>query len=322
MAALTPATKDLLFIVGLGLTASALVATVRRMLLFSRDASIIPPSENKPSYITQDVEDSLKLGTLDKLLDSPNFCIQETTAIIICERALHDGTTIDALLWHIAQPNHDLREKGIRALSMMLNSSTVKIINKPSTYAALVKSLEYSVTDYEHNGYDLDWDNWHLRDIAEQGCLMILGQLVDKYGIEGVVKARFVERWLAKEPWGDTDEERFFFFAESLRKNYRLNEITVPLFRDRIGRRQLIKAKLIPHQFEMGTRQRDTRMINGESTAGEDFDGMFVESRRRRDQSAEDDRIRRRNREAMVLNDGTRPLGRDDIIQRDSTFSR
>jgi len=205
----------------------------------------------------------------------------------------------------------------------MINSSTVKIINKPATYAALVKSLEYSVTDYEHNECDPEWDNWHLRDIAEQGCLMILGQLVDKYGVEGVVKTRFVDRWLAKEPWGDTEEERIFNFTDSLRKSHRINEIVVPLFRDRIGRKQLIKAKLLPPDLELNlNRHRDTRMINGESTAGEDFDGMFVESRRRRDQSAEDDRIRRRHREAMVLNDGTRPLGRGDIIQRDSTFSR
>ena len=80
------------------------------------------PSENKPQYITQAVEDSLKVSTLDKLLDSPNFSIQETTAIIVCERALHDGATIDVLLWYITRPDHELREKGIRALTMMMNS--------------------------------------------------------------------------------------------------------------------------------------------------------------------------------------------------------
>jgi hypothetical protein len=62
---------------------------------------------------------------------------------------------------------------------------------------------------------------------------------------------------------------------------------------------------------------RDVRMINGESTAREDFDRMFVESRRRRDQSSEEKYLRRRYREAMVLNDGTQPLRRDDIIQRE-----
>lgn len=95
------------------------------MLQFSRDASIIGAVENKPSYITQDVEDSLKLSTLDKLLDSPNYSIKETTNIIICERALHDEPTMDALLWHIAQPEHDLRVKGIRALAMILNDCMV-----------------------------------------------------------------------------------------------------------------------------------------------------------------------------------------------------
>ena len=125
MAALTPAGKDLLFVLGLGITASAVIASVKWMLMFSRDASVIGAVENKPSYITQEVEDSLKPSTLDKLLDSSNYCIQETTAIIICERALHDEATMDSLLWHIAQPEHHLREKGIRALSMMMNSCMI-----------------------------------------------------------------------------------------------------------------------------------------------------------------------------------------------------
>ena len=199
--------------------------------------------------------------------------------------------------------------------------ATVHTIHKPQAYSALVKSLEYSLTDYEHNAYDPEWDNWHLRDVVEQGCLLVLGQLVDKMGMEGVdglVKSHFVERWLAKEPWGTNDKERQTNFSDSLRKVNRLNEIAIPLFRDNKGRKDLIKAKLVPADIEAGLNMvRDVRMINGESTAGEDFDGMFVESRRRRDQSSEEEHIRRRHREAMVLNDGTRPLGRGDIIQRE-----
>jgi hypothetical protein len=122
MAAISPATQDRLFIFGLGLATFAVLGAMRQMLVHYRNNAAIPPSENKPQYITQDVEDSLKLSTLDKLLDSPNYCIQETTAIIICERALHDGTTIDVLLWYITRPDHKLREKGIRALTMMMNS--------------------------------------------------------------------------------------------------------------------------------------------------------------------------------------------------------
>jgi hypothetical protein len=122
MAAISPAAQGRLFVFGLGLATVAVIGVMRQMLVHYRDAALIPPSENKSQYITQDVEDSLKLSTLDKLLDSPNYCIQETTAIIICERALHDGITIDVLFWYITRPDHKLREKGIRTLTMMMNS--------------------------------------------------------------------------------------------------------------------------------------------------------------------------------------------------------
>jgi hypothetical protein len=122
MAALSPATQDRLFIFGLGLATSAVIGAMRQLLVHFRDAAALPPPENKSHYITQNEEDSLKLGTLDKLLDSPNYCIQETAAIIICERALHDAVAMDALLWYITQPEHNLREQGIRALTMMMNA--------------------------------------------------------------------------------------------------------------------------------------------------------------------------------------------------------
>ncbi len=192
------------------------------------------------------------------------------------------------------------------------------MINKPEAWAALVKSLEYSITDYKHNKFDPEWDNWHLRDVVEQGCLMILGQLVDKFGPVGLIKSRFVERWLAKEPWADDESDRMMRFADSLHNKHRLSELSMPLFRDHAGRKQLIKANLVPAELLTDPNfVRDVRMINGEGTAGEDFDGMFVDNRRRRDQSSEEDHIRRRHREAMVLNDGTRPLERGDIIQRE-----
>lgn len=196
----------------------------------------------------------------------------------------------------------------------------MSLISKPKTYAALVKCLEYSITDYEHNEYDPEWDNWHLRDVVEQGCLVILAQMIDKFGVEGVVKSRFVERWLVKEPWGGADDdERQLNFMDSLTKRYRLNEICLPLFRDSAGKKALQDAKLLPvGKLDYNESEVDIRMTNGEGTAGEDFDGMFVDSSRRpRDRSSEEEHLRRRHREAMVLNDGTRPLGRGDIIERE-----
>lgn len=122
MAALSPAAQDRLLLLGLGITACGVLGLMRRLLISYREAAIVPPSEIKPQYITQDVEDSLKLSTLNKLLDNPNYSIQETTAVIICERALHDEMTVDTLLYYITRPEHSMREQGVRALTMIMNS--------------------------------------------------------------------------------------------------------------------------------------------------------------------------------------------------------
>lgn len=58
----------------------------------------------------------------------------------------------------------------------------------------------------------------------------------------------------------------------------------------------------------------DVWMVDGEDTAGSTR--RLSSGRRLREGTAEDQALRRRRREAMVLSDGGRPLGRDDIIQR------
>jgi hypothetical protein len=135
MAGLSPTGQHRLFLLGLGVSTGAVVWLMRRLLIKYRDAALEPESNNN-QYITQKIEDSLKESTLDKLLYSPNFCIQETASIIICERALHDKSTINALLWRITQPDHDTREKGVRTLTMMMNSRKFRHLTREhrSTY--------------------------------------------------------------------------------------------------------------------------------------------------------------------------------------------
>lgn len=55
----------------------------------------------------------------------------------------------------------------------------------------------------------------------------------------------------------------------------------------------------------------DVWMIDGEDTAGSSrYSGPRV-----REGTAEEQAVRRRRREAMVLSDGEHPLGNEDIIQ-------
>ena len=155
--------------------------------------------------------------------------------------------------------------------------------------------------------------------MVEQGCLLVLCHLVDKFGVDDLIKHRFIERWLVKEPWGSNDIERQLNFIQSIAKERRLNDILTPIFKNPAARKRLVNAKLIPQElFTEDRAARDVRMINGEGTAGEEIDSVFFESRRMREQTTTaDDLLRRRHREAMVLNDGTRPLERGDIIERE-----
>ncbi|RKF63847.1 putative cytoskeleton-associated protein [Erysiphe neolycopersici] len=316
MAVLSPNNHDAI-VVGLGiLVTCAVFVTMRQMLIYSRDSAIIPPSENKPQYITQDVEDSLKLSTLEKLLDSPSWVIRDTTSTIICERALHNETTFTTILRCISGADYDTREKGIRALNLILDSSTIEFLHTPQGYVALIKCLEYCVTDYKHNPFDADWDNWCFRDIVEQLALFLVLRLVEKYGPSRLLQYRFIEQWLVKEPWGNTTAERQSNFATFLQEtSQKLNEIVTPFSQDANGMKQLQKAKLIadnvtgPDTFKSAHQRRE---------GGEDYSDFYVsDSGRRRVQSSTNEYVRRRHREAMVLNDGSRPVGREDIIQRE-----
>jgi len=186
------------------------------------------------------------------------------------------------------------------------------MVSSPKAYAALIQSLQHSVGDYPHNCYDPEWDNWHLRDVVEQGCLLVLTQMVDRFGVEGLVKSKFVERWLAKEPWSANEDERQLNFMDCLRKPYRLTPLLLPLFNGGKGRKQLVEADLLPAE---AAEEDDSLVPN--YTRMTNIVGAEMLSRRPRDQSREEEHLRRRHREAMVLNDGTRPLERGDIIERE-----
>ncbi|EPQ64767.1 Bgt-645 [Blumeria graminis f. sp. tritici] len=309
-------TRSEITIVGLGvLVTCTIYFTMRQTLAAYRDSFIIPPSENKPQYITQEVEDSLKLSTLEKLVDSPSWVIRDTTNTIICERALHDEASFTTVLHCLTQPEYEPREKGIRALKMMINNHALGFLHNPRGYTALVKCLENCVNDYEHNEFDPDWDNWHFRDVVEKITLGFLLQMVEKYGPNRLLRHRFIECWLAKEPWGATEAERLTNFMTLLRSSdQKLSGLVKPISRDFTGRRLLLKSKLVSETSDELSTNIST---SDESTNADNYSEQSSDLLRRRYQNSADENMRRRHREAMVLNDGSRPLGRSDIFQRE-----
>ncbi|KAH7035040.1 uncharacterized protein B0I36DRAFT_346894 [Microdochium trichocladiopsis] len=319
-----------LYLLAFGLTAAGFVASLRTILEYYRDQCEIKPQEPKTQYITQDTEDSLKSSTLASLLDHYNYSIRETALKIVAGRAANDRATIDELLWGITLEDYDERAMYLKALVWAIEDNAfqdpLSVLNTPKAYEALVRSLELSL---EHSYSDkLDdplYDEYYLRDSLERRCLMILLQLAKKYTIDKVIEARFVERWLAKQAWGDSVEERRRNYADYVeRKKNRLRDLCYLIRASKIGRRALVDAKLI-------TRTRRSKRDKSEaikvlleiSVDGDEPEGIRVHAGpsepmpRVVEQSAAEQRLRRRHREAMVLNDGTHSLGRGDIIQRE-----
>ncbi|RKF55369.1 hypothetical protein GcC1_204009 [Golovinomyces cichoracearum] len=305
------------FVVGFGVLMScAVFITMRQMLTQFRNAAVIPLSENKPQYISQDIKDLLKLSTLEKLLDSPSCVIRETTNIIICERALHDQAALSIILDCIKRPDYETREKGVRVFNLLINNIlTVGTVQISKIYCALVSCLEHCTTDYEHNSFDLVWDNWYFRDVVEQQALGMLILLVEKFGAKYLIRYRFIDRWLVKEPWGNTIDERQINFAKLiLASDQKLNDLVSPILHNSTGVVQLKEVQLVTDVFP--TNLKYATEIQGYRL--HDYtDTFFIDLAQRNSRISSDEYRRRRNREAMVLNDGLRPLGRADIIHRE-----
>ncbi|CAM1506536.1 Fc.00g061770.m01.CDS01 [Cosmosporella sp. VM-42] len=317
------ARDERVILVSLGLATFGIVSTVVTALTIIRDDNEIPPTQPKTQYITQDTEDSLQLETLEKLLDHPNYSIREVAVKILCDRAVNDPDTIKYLLFGITRPNYDERMQCLRALALLSLDGLSKL-NNQMAFSALVRSLELSLTDAERPKLDdSHWDEYYLRDMAERFCLMFLSELINKYGATELVKAGFVHKWLAKQDWGDTPEKRRRNFKDYMSfKTNRIVDIVARIRHSRRGLRAMERVGLIDRE---SSRRRIRELpdiimeIQEDTTGPEEQPGDApVEQQvpRTREHSAEEQRLRRQHREAMVLNDGTRPLAREDIIER------
>ncbi|KAI0889956.1 uncharacterized protein GGS22DRAFT_149617 [Annulohypoxylon maeteangense] len=316
--------KDDRFIaVSLGLSTIGFFFGMRTILEYYRDEAEIKPTPPKTQYITQETEDSLKQGTLESLLNHYNFAIRDTALKIIAGRATNDGSAIYQLLWGITREDCEERMEALRALAFAMEDKDafqepLAALNTPKAYSALVRSLELGLGNAEHEKLDDPlYDEYYLRDIGERRCLMLVSQLVHRYGVHRLVEAGFVERWLAKQPWGDNVEERQKNFAMySERRKNRISDICFHLTTAQVGRKALFKAKLINRKRRRRGDRSDIKVVL-EICINEDERERAELVPRVNEQSAEEQRLRRRHREAMVLNDGTHSLGRSDIIERE-----
>jgi hypothetical protein len=316
----------------LGFFTAAAVGTgylMHMMLSDFRDDAEIKPAQPKTQYITQETEDALKYSTLETLLGHYNYAIRDTACKIVCDRAANDGSTLDVLLWGITRPDYDERMKNLRALAFVTDQNTLHLLHNDKAYSALVRSLQLCLPSErkpEDKLNDKSYDEYYLRDMAEKLCLMFISQLLHRYEVSNrLVKAGFIEKWLAKQYWGDTPEEVITNFTQYMDvRDNRVSEIVKHIIGCRRGREALVKTGLITQSTRdiiegQGRSERRMSYVLPIYVAADDSDENADRpiGVRHPEQTAEEQRLRHRHREAMVFNDGTRPLNSEDIIQRD-----
>lgn len=196
-------------------------------------------------------------------------------------------------------------------------------LNQRRVYSAIVKSLSFCVTDVEHEPYDKEFDSWDFRDINERLCLMLVHRLTIEFGIREFIKCGFVSRWLAKEPWGNTEQERYENITNCYHQSNLLSYIMLQATTDALGREEMKKVKLIGDDPNQLYQTASDLIANGENIGGEDFLSSYdilpsIEGGApRAERSVEEQRLRRLHRDAMVLHDNSQPFGIDSIITRD-----
>lgn len=166
------------------------------------------------------------------------------------------------------------------------------------------------------------------RPLGEKKALQILNILLPE-NIPAALEAGIVTRWLSKYPFPCAlDEPSRRQDVVILLKTWWSDDTVMSSIFSNLtshaeGIKQLRKYGLMGSMLEEENEQddddedddgdSDVWMVDGEDTAGS-YRGSS--SRRPQDGNAEEQALRRRRREAMVLSEGGRPLGREDIIQR------
>ncbi|KAJ6014001.1 hypothetical protein N7540_008592 [Penicillium herquei] len=303
------------------------------------DLTEIKHVEREDKIISEGTEEALKLDTLLKLSESTSHDLRAAALRIISERSTK-GDTRDLLLEDISSKNKVRRGKALTALHFLVSNralsrtSVCTRLRDVPAYTAIINCLCNFLE--EHNEVTYPTTSPVLartRPIGEKKALQILNILLPE-NIPAAIEAGIVTRWLTKYPFPCAlDEPSRRHEVVLLLKTWWgddtvMSSIFSTLTTHPEGVKQLRNHGLMGSMLEEANDQddddvddddedededEDVWMTNGEDTAGS-YRGPS--SRRPREGSVEEQALRRRRREAMVLSEGGRPFGREDIIQR------
>ncbi|KAK1139115.1 hypothetical protein N8T08_001301 [Aspergillus melleus] len=317
--------NDRLLWLCLGVTLFFAVRGIATDLRRVRDLTEIKHVEKEDRMISEGTEDALKLDTLLKLSESTNHDLRAAALRIIAERSTK-GETRDLLLEDLASKNKDRRNKALGAMHFLVSNraltrtSVCTRLQDLTTYTALVDCLCNFLEEHvEETSTTVSPIFPKTRPLGEKKALSTLNHVLQE-NIPAALEAGVISRWLDKYPFPCALAEpsrrqdvvilmKTWWSDDSI-----MSSIFGTLSSHPEATKQLRKHGLMGSLIEENDpddEDSDVWMVDGEDTAG----SRHIPGRRLRERTAEEQAVRRRRREAMVLSDGERPLGNDDIIQ-------
>ncbi|KAJ5121218.1 uncharacterized protein N7515_009179 [Penicillium bovifimosum] len=294
------------------------------------DLTEIQHPEKEDKIISEGTEEALKLDTLLKLSQSTSYDLRASALRIISERSTR-GDTRDLLLLDLASKNKVQQQRALNALNFLVsNHARTRIsidarLTDLSTFTAIVDCLCNLLEDHVENTPTTNSPILpKTRPMGEKSALKILHNLLSPRNIPVALEAGIVSRWLSRYPFpcakAEPSRRRDVVI---LMKTWWLDDpvmgtILGVLSGHPDGLKQLRKYELMGSNIiEENDHDDDEARSDVWVVAADQARGSFgTSSQRLQEGSAEEQALRRRRREAMVLSDGRRPIGNDDIIQR------
>ncbi|BDD57891.1 hypothetical protein MAP00_003215 [Monascus purpureus] len=254
-------------------------------------------------------------------------CVQRIALRIISERSTKSSTR-DLLLKDLASKNKERRGKALTALLFLVSNRALSRTSVSSrlkdlpTYNALVDCLCNFLEEHvEETSTTISPIFPKTRPLGERKALHAANVIIPE-NMPAALEAGIVSRWLRKYPFPcAVSEPSRRQDVALLMKTYwsddpLMSSIVSTIAAHPEGAKQLRKYDLMGSMMEENDQddddvESDVWMIDGEETAG----ARRFSERRFREESPEEQALRRRRREAMVLSEGGRPLGNENIIQ-------
>ncbi|KAJ5902402.1 hypothetical protein N7495_002930 [Penicillium taxi] len=302
------------------------------------DLTEIKHVEKEDRIISDGTEEALKLDTLLKLSESTSHELRSASLRIIAERS-SKGESRDLLLEDLSSKNKVRQNKALTALHFLVSNralSRTSVCNRlrdVPTYTAIVNCLcnfldEHTEQTSSTNSPILP----KTRPTREKKALQILNILLPQ-NIAAALEAGIISRWLNKYPFPcalaepSRRQDVVLLMKTWWSDDAVMSSIFSTLASHSDSIKQLRKYGLLGSMGSMIEERHghdddddddyddadsDAWMFDGDETAG----SIRQSSRRPAEGNAEEQALRRRRREAIVISEGGRPIGSDDIFQR------